>query len=86
MSNRFASNRWNWSQEKERWIYIEEIGDRKLYFYRVDPPKEFINLTIKLKIINDKLIATKDPGENESLFKEMMKITKKMQSMRNKKD
>ncbi len=86
MSNRFASNRWNWSQEKERWIYIEEIGDRKLYFYRVDPPKEFVNLTMTLKIINDKLIATKDPGENESLFKEMMKITKKMQSMRNKKD
>jgi len=78
----FTPNRWNWSQKAEKWVYVKitEDGKRK-YQYRVDPPKEFIELTIKMNKLNEKLLETTDPEENMSIFYELMIISQKMQEM-----
>ncbi len=81
-TERFGSNRWNYSQEDDEWIYIEvtEDGD-KIYYCQKEPPLEFIELTMKIKELNEKLIITRDFEENMRLFEEMTKITKRLQSM-----
>ncbi|MGB5912263.1 MAG: hypothetical protein WBH31_13800 [Promethearchaeia archaeon] len=81
MARQLTPNRWNWSQAEEKWIYIELINGEKKYYYQLEPPKEFLDLTFKIKVLNDKLIACKDPIENDKIFSEMMKISKRMQSM-----
>jgi len=81
MARQLTPNRWNWSQAEEKWIYIELINGEKKYYYQLEPPKEFLDLTFKIKVLNDKLIACKDPTENDKIFSEMMKISKRMQSM-----
>ena len=82
LPDRFGSNRWNYSQEGDEWIYIEvtEDGEEK-YYCQKEPPVEFMELTIKIKELNDKLMITKDYAENTRLFKELTKITKRLQSM-----
>ncbi len=83
MSRKLTPNRWNWSQKDEKWIFIQQNDDGKeLYYYRLDPPKEFIELTMELKELNDVLIITKNPEENAKLFNEMMKISKRLQNMK----
>ncbi len=78
----FAPHRWNWSQKAEKWVYIEINKDgKKHYHYQIDPPKEFIDLTIKMKELNDKLLKTVDLGDNAKIFRELMKVSKKMQEM-----
>ena len=54
---------------------------KKKYHYQVEPPKEFIELTIKMKELNEKLLNTTDPEENSRLFSELMKVSQKMQEM-----
>lgn len=83
MPRRLTPNRWNWSQEEGKWVYIEldENGHNK-YYYQIQPPQEFIELTLRIKDLNERLIKTNDPEENDSIFAEMMKISKKMQCMR----
>ena len=85
MSRKLTPNRWNWSQEERKWVYIEldENGDNE-YFYQIEPPQEFIDLTLKIKDLNERLLKTNDSDENERIFTEMMKISKKMQCMRKK--
>jgi len=82
MSRKFTQNRWNWDDNSKQWIFIELTEEGEKYYYQVDPPKEFIALTMKIKELNDKLIITKDPEENAKLFDEMMKISKRLQCMR----
>ncbi len=78
----FTPNRWNWSQKAEKWVYIKINKDgKKLYQYQIDPPQEFINLTIRMKELNKKLLKTTDPDENAKIFNELMKVSKKMQDM-----
>ncbi|MFX0156307.1 MAG: hypothetical protein ACFE9Q_17430 [Candidatus Hodarchaeota archaeon] len=83
MSRRFFTpNRWNWSQEAEKWVYIEINKDgKKKYHYQTEPPQEFIDLTTKMKELNEKLLQTLDPEENAKIFNELMKVSKKMQDM-----
>lgn len=82
MAREFTLNRWNWSQEDDKWVYIESKDSGELvYYYQVNPPKEFNELTSKIKVLNDKLVACKDPKENYKIFREMMKISKRMQAM-----
>ncbi|MFX1502210.1 MAG: hypothetical protein ACFFDH_14705 [Promethearchaeota archaeon] len=78
-----TANRWNWSQEAEKWVYIEitKTGKKK-YHYQVEPPKEFIKLTIQMKELNKKLLETTDPEENAKIFNNLMKVSQKMQDMR----
>ena len=80
--DRFGSNRWNYSQEHDEWIYIEvsEDGEKK-YYYQKEAPAEFMELTMQIKELNEKLLITKDFEANTKLFKEMTKITKRLQSM-----
>ncbi|MFX1316124.1 MAG: hypothetical protein ACFE9T_09695 [Promethearchaeota archaeon] len=83
MPRQLTPNRWNWCQEQGKWVYIElnEKGN-KVYYYQIEPPKQFIDLTHKIKILNEKLQITNDHEENDKIFSEMMRISKRMQSMR----
>ncbi|MFX1445931.1 MAG: hypothetical protein ACFFHV_21150 [Promethearchaeota archaeon] len=84
MSRKLTPNRWNWSQKDEKWIFIQQNDDGKeTYYYKLEPPKEFIDLTMKLKELNDILVITTDPEENAKLFNEMTKISKRLQCMDN---
>ncbi|MFW9821239.1 MAG: hypothetical protein ACFFE5_16675 [Candidatus Thorarchaeota archaeon] len=78
----FTPNRWNWSQKAEKWVYvkIDEDGKRK-YIYRFDPPPEFIELTVKMNQLNEKLLKATDPEENKKIFIKLMTISHKMQEM-----
>ncbi len=82
MTRELTPNRWNWNQKDEKWVFIEltEDGEKK-YCYQLEPPQEFIDLTMKLKELNEKLIITKDPEDNAKLFNKMMKISKRLQCM-----
>lgn len=79
----FTPNRWNWSEKARKWVYVvQNKNGKRSYAYQLEPPKEFIDLTMELKKINDKLMGTEDPDENERLFRELMKISDRMQAMR----
>ncbi len=78
----FTPNRWNWSQKAEKWVYVEITKDgKRKYQYKLDPPQEFIELTIKMKKLNEKLLEATDPEENMNIFNELMIISQKMQEM-----
>lgn len=82
MTRYFTPNRWNWSQKAEKWVYIELSGNgKRSYHYQIDPPQEFIDLTMHIKGLNEKLLITTDPKENMKIFKELMKVSKRMQEM-----
>ena len=82
MTRKLTPNRWNWSQKDEQWIYIELLENgQERYFYRTEPPQQFIDLVMKINDLNEKLILTKDPRENEKIFNEMIRFSKKMQYM-----
>lgn len=81
MVRHLTPNRWNWSQEDRKWVYIEIKKGEKKYHYQLEPPKEFHELAFKIKVLNDKLIACQDPKENDKIFDEMIKVSKRMQSM-----
>ncbi len=82
MIRKLTQNRWNWSQRDQMWVFIEcDVKGELIYHYQVKPPKEFTELTMKIKILNDKLIVCKDLEENSKIFDEMMKISKRMQNM-----
>ncbi len=78
----FTVGRWNWSQKAEKWVYIKIKKDgKKEYQYQIDPPQEFIELTMKMKELNEKLLKIVDPEENAKVFNELMEVSKKMQDM-----
>ena len=79
----FTLDRWNWSERAKQWVYVtlDTDGKRK-YIYQIEPPKQFIELTMQIKKVNDKLMKTKDQKENIRLFKQLMEISQKMQNMR----
>jgi hypothetical protein len=80
---KLSPNRWNWSEEDNKWVFIEPYKNGEyLYQYSIDPPKEFVELTYKIKILNEKMIVSTDPKESEKFFNKMMKISKRMQNMR----
>jgi len=82
LARELTLNRWNWSQEDNKWVYIENNDNGQLvYQYQINPPTEFYELTSKIKVLNDKLVACKDPKENHKIFREMMKVSKRMQTM-----
>ncbi len=82
MARKLTINRWNWSQKDNKWVFIESNDNRELvYYYQLNPPKEFNELISKIKILNDKLVICKDPKENSKIFREMMKVSKRMQFM-----
>ena len=82
MVRELSQNRWNWSQKDQQWVFIEyDDNGTLIYHYQINPPKEFTDLTMNIKALNDKLNVCKDPNENSKIFSEMMKISKRMQSM-----
>ena len=82
MVRELSQNRWNWSQKDQQWVFIEyDDNGTLIYHYQINPPKEFTDLTMNIKALNDRLIVCKDPNENSKIFSEMMKISKRMQSM-----
>ena len=82
MARELTLNRWNWSQKDDKWVYIESKDSGELvYYYQVNPPKEFNELTSKIKTLNEKLVSCKDTKENYKIFREMMEVSKRMQFM-----
>jgi len=82
MVRELTVNRWNWSQEDNKWVFIESNDNGELlYHYQIKPPKQFTELILRIKVLNDKLVACKNPEENSKIFTEMMKISKRMQFM-----
>jgi hypothetical protein len=82
MARELTPNRWNWSQKDGKWIYIELTDNGlKNYHYQLEPPAEFKDLTMKIKILNERLITCKNLEENDRIFNQMMIISKKLQSM-----
>jgi hypothetical protein len=79
---KYTLDRWNWSERAGRWVYVtlDKDGKRK-YTYQIEPPKQFLELTMQIKKINEGLMGTNDPKENIRLFKQLMKISEKMQNM-----
>ena len=82
MARKLTIDRWNWSQQDNKWVFIESNDNGELvYYYQINPPKEFTELISKIKVLNDKLVICKDPKENSKIFREMMKVSKRMQFM-----
>lgn len=79
---KFTLNRWNWSQKAEKWVYVTTEEGKRKYIYQIEPPQEFIDLTMEMKKLNEKLMEIEDPDENKKLFLELMKISERMQTMR----
>ena len=79
---KFTIDRWNWSQKAEKWVYVTNENGKRKYLYQVEPPQEFIDLTMEMKKLNEKLMEIEDPEENIKMFKKLMAISSKMQEMR----
>jgi len=81
LRRKYSENRWNWSQRAKKWVYIESKRGKRYYKYQIEPPQEFFELTKEIKLLNDKLMATTNNEENERLFRELSKISRRMQEM-----
>jgi hypothetical protein len=79
---KYTLNRWNWSERAKKWVYVEKIKGKRVYKYRKEPPKEFEKLVVRLSELNKSLMATKESKKKDKIFKEMMILSQKMQSMR----
>lgn len=80
---KYTLDRWNWSERTGKWVYVTKKKDgKRQYTYQLEPPKEFIELTMQIKKINDKLMKTEDPNENKKLFLQLIEISRKMQNMK----
>ena len=75
-------DRWNWSEKAKKWVYVTLEDGERTYKYQLEPPEDFIKLTRKLRELNQKLSETEDPRKNREIYKELMKVSKRMQSMR----
>ena len=50
----FTPNRWNWSQKVGKWVYVTITKDgKRKYQYQLEPPQEFIELTKRMKKLNE---------------------------------
>ena len=79
---KFTPNRWNWSEKVGKWVYVTLKGSKRIYTYQIEPPEEFIDLTNKMKSLNDELMASNDPDQKNDIFKELQKLANLMQAMR----
>ena len=79
---KYTLNRWNFSDKAGKWVYVTKEKGKRKYIYQLEPPEEFLELAYKIKEINEKLVASEEEKEIEKLFKEMMKISKKMQAIK----
>ena len=82
MKRKFTPGRWNYSQNAKKWVYVTKTrsGKRK-YKYQVEPPEEFVKLSMELRELNQLQAETDDPEENMRLFHKMKLISEKMQTM-----
>jgi hypothetical protein len=82
MVRELTVNRWNWSQEHQKWVFIEINSEgKKIHHFQAEPPKEFNELIFQIKILNDKLLLCCNAEENDRIFNKMMKVSKRMQCM-----
>ncbi len=79
---KYTLNRWNWSERAKKWVYVQNIKGKRVYKYRKEPPKEFEKLVVRLSELNKRLMATEESKKKDEIFKEMMVLSQKMQSMR----
>ena len=79
---KYPLNRWSFSEKACKWVYVTKKKGKRRYLYQLEPPEEFIELSYKIKKINEKIVASEEDEEIERLFSEMMEISKKMQAIR----
>ena len=78
----YALNRWNWSERAKKWVYVQKNNGKRKYKYKLKPPKEFDAFTLELRNLNQKLMIEEDPDRQIKIFKKLMILSQKMQSMR----
>ena len=78
---KFTVNRWNWSEKAAKWVYVSKKEGRRIYQYQIKPPKEFIDLTIEINKLNEKLLNVGTDRENENIYTQMMDLSKKLQEL-----
>ena len=79
----FTPDRWNWCEKAGKWVFVKLRTDGKReYEFQLEPPKQFLELSMEMMRLNEKLMSTTDIDENQHIFEELMKISQKMQEMR----
>ena len=78
---KFTPNRWNWSERAGKWVYVTLKGKRRLYTYQLEPPQEFLDLTLKMKKLNEDLMSSQNYDQKNNIFKELQKLANLMQTM-----
>ncbi len=65
-----------------KWVYVTlGKGGKREYTYQLEPPPEFVKLTMRLKALNEELMTSKDQTTKTKLFKELQEIAYNLQSM-----
>ena len=77
----YTLDRWNWSEKAGKWVYVTKKGRKRIYTYQLEPPPEFVELTKKLQLINQEIMASPDQDIKENLFRELQDIANNMQMM-----
>ena len=78
----YALNRWNWSERAKKWVFVQKTNGKRKYKYKLSPPSEFENYTFELRKLNQNLMREEDPDRQIEIFKQLMGLSQKMQSMR----
>lgn len=78
----YGLDRWNWSQKAGKWVFVEIKGKKKIYHYQIDPPREFTELSAKIKKVNEEMIVAQDDEKCEMLYTKLMKLSNQMQTMK----
>lgn len=78
----YTLDRWNWSERAKKWVYVSLNGSgRRRYHYQVKPPEEFVQITIQMARVNEKLLHCEDPVEAELLFRKLQSLGNRLQAM-----
>ena len=80
---KYGLYRWNWSEKAKKWVYVRKnkVG-RRVYMYRIAPPKQFVDINNQIKSLNIQLQEERDFQKNLRIFQRLIVLSQKMQSMR----
>ncbi len=78
---KYTPNRWNWSERAGKWVFVALKAGKRIYNYQLEPPPEFIELTMRMKSLNEKLMLSESHDQKNDIFKELQKLANQMQTM-----
>ena len=79
---KYTLNRWNWSDKANKWVYVKKKGGKRVYEYKAEAPTEFEECILEIHEINQKLLIEPDFAKQDALYRELMKISQRMQAMK----